>query len=181
MTMRKAIEVVAQLAARGVIKNYAITGAVAALAYIEPISTQDLDILVSVGDFSGTQSGLLLLSPIESALAELGYNERRDVGVVVEGWPVQFIPAASELDEESLRDAALTQIGPTTARVLKPEHIVAKAISVGRLKDLARVETFLNTNAVDLPALKAVIVRHGLKDAWRAFCLKSGRTDALAL
>lgn len=179
--MKKAIEVIVSLAQRGVIKDYAITGAVAALAYIEPVSTQDLDILVSVGDFDA-KSGLLLLTPIESALAELGYTQRSDVGVVVQGWPVQFIPVASTLDEESLREAVEKKVGAAiNARVLKPEHIVAKAISVGRLKDLARVETFLNMAAIDLVALRAVIDRHDLKDAWRTFCLKAGRTDLLGL
>jgi hypothetical protein len=94
MNMKKAIEVIVSLAQRGVIKDYAITGAVAALAYVEPVSTQDLDILVAVGDFD-TKPGLLLLTPIESALEGLGYTQRSDVGVVVEGWPVQFIPVAS--------------------------------------------------------------------------------------
>lgn len=181
MSMKRAIEVIVSLAQRGVIKDYAITGAVAALAYVEPVSTQDLDILVSVGDFD-TQSGLLLLTPIESALAKIGYTQRSDVGIVVEGWPVQFIPVASMLDEESLREAVDKKFGAAVnARVLKPEHIVAKAVAVGRLKDLARVEAFLNVAAVDLVALKAVIERHDLKDAWRTFCLKAGRVDLLGL
>jgi hypothetical protein len=133
MTMRKAIEVVIELADRGVVKNYAITGAVAALAYIEPMLTQDLDILVSVADLEQRPSGLVLLAPIEQALASFGYSERSDVGILVEGWPVQFIPVASELDEECLREARDVQIAgspPINAKVVRPEYVVAKAISV---------------------------------------------------
>lgn len=184
MTMRSAIEVVTKLAERGVIKNYAITGAVAALAYIEPMLTQDLDILVSVDHLEQRPSGLVLLGPIEQALADAGYAERSDVGVLVEGWPVQFIPVAGELDEDSLRTAQEIEIaGPPMlrARVVRPEFVVAKAVSVGRLKDLARVETFLDQHAVDLPSLKAVLERHGLSQAWRAFCAKAGRADPLGL
>lgn len=184
MTMRKAIEVIAGLATHGVIENYAVTGAVAALAYIEPTLTQDLDILISVADLDERTSGLILLTPIEAALAELGYAERSDVGVLIEGWPVQFIPVASDLDEESLREAADMEIAgesPFRARVLKPEHIVAKAVSIGRLKDLARVEAFLDQQVVDLLALKAVIDRHELRNAWNSFCLKSGRPDPLLI
>ena len=48
MTLNKTIQVIASLAANGVIQNYAVTGAVAALAYIEPTLTEDLDILISV-------------------------------------------------------------------------------------------------------------------------------------
>lgn len=182
--MRKTIEVVVRLAGQGVIKDYAITGAVAALAYVEPQSTQDLDILISIANFDQNQSGLLLLTPIESALAELGYQERRDVGVVVENWPIQFIPVASDLDAESLREAIELELGsdpPIKARVLRPEHLVAKAVSIGRLKDLARVEEFVRRDAVDLSRLRVVLERHALIDAWKTFCLKSGRTDLITL
>jgi hypothetical protein len=68
MSIRKTIEVVTKLAERAAIKSYAIAGAVAALNYIEPTSTEDLDILVSIADFEHRQSGLILLTPIERAL-----------------------------------------------------------------------------------------------------------------
>lgn len=184
MNMRKAIAVVSELAARGVIKSYAITGAVAALAYVEPTTTHDLDVLVAVGDLETRQSGLILLAPIESALAGQGYTKRSDVGIVIEGWPVQFIPVASALDEECLREAVELEFGTVSAvraRVLRPEHIVAKAVSIGRIKDLARVEEFLDQGKVEVPALKAVIERHGLREAWISFCLKSGRSDLLGI
>jgi hypothetical protein len=184
MTMRKAIEVVTQLAARGVVKDYAITGAVAALAYVEPMLTQDLDILVSVADLDQRPSGLVLLTSLDQALADLGYSDRSDVGVLVEGWPVQFIPVASDLDAECLREAHEIDIAgdpPLRARVVKPEHVVAKALSIGRLKDLARVETFLEQGAVELTALKAVLERHHLGAAWKDFCAKSGRPDVIGI
>lgn len=183
MSMRKAIEVIASLAQRGVIQNYAITGAVATLAYIEPALTEDLDILVSVSHFEQHPSGLILLTPIEAALAEIGYAQRSDVGLVVEGWPVQFIPVASALDEASLHEAIeyeLEDDAPFKARILRPEHLVAKAISLGRLKDLARVEAFLDQRAVELGALKAVLEHFDLVGNWRAFCIKSGRADPLS-
>ena len=182
MTMQKAIEVVTKLAADGVIKDYAITGAVAALNYIQPTLTEDLDILVSTRDFGVRASGLILLAPIEEALAAMGYSARSDVGVFVEGWPVQFLPAASPLDEASLTEALWVEIGgdpPFKARVLGPEFIVAKALSVGRLKDLARVEAFLDQDAVDLDKLKLVLARFGLGPAWSGFCLKAGKPNTL--
>lgn len=47
MSMRSTIAVVANLAEQGVIENYAIADAVAALNYIEPLLTVDLDVLMS--------------------------------------------------------------------------------------------------------------------------------------
>jgi hypothetical protein len=183
MSMRKTIEVVTKLAEQGVIKRYAIAGAVAALNYIQPTLTEDLDILISISDFK-QKSGLLLLTPIEKALAEMGYAERSDVGYLIEGWPVQFLPVASALDEEALEQAIeldidLTGDPPLKARSLRAEHVVAIAVKLGRLKDLARVQAFLEQKAVDLDALKGVLERHGLMGAWQSFCTKAGIENPL--
>ena len=184
MTIRNALEVVVHLAEQGVIGQYAVAGAVAALNYIQPTLTEDLDILISTADFERRDSGLILLTPIEDALAQAGYTERRAEGIVVEGWPVQFLPVASDLDAEALAEAVEVNLGPPggkplLVRVLRPEHIVATALKLGRLKDLARVEAFVEQNAVDLGRLKTVLVRFRLMDAWRDFCKKSSRIDPL--
>ncbi|HEX3944788.1 MAG TPA: hypothetical protein VHW69_11945 [Rhizomicrobium sp.] len=94
------------------------------------------------------------------------------------------LPVASDLDAEALADAAEVNLAtagapPLRVRVLRPEHIVATALRIGRLKDLARVEAFLEQNAVNLLRLKAVLVRFRLMHAWREFCKKSARTDPL--
>jgi hypothetical protein len=184
MSLEKTIEVVTKLAAGGAIKQYAIAGAVAALNYIQPTLTEDLDILVSVGDFRH-HKGRILLAPIESALAEMGYTERSDVGIKIEGWPVQFLPAASALDEDGLAEAIDVDYrgndSPFKARVLRAEHLVATAVKIGRLKDLARVDAFLEEGAVDLTALKAILDRFDLMAAWDAYCAKAGRLDLVGL
>ncbi len=178
MSLSKTIEVVTKLAERGVVERYAIAGAVAALNYIEPTLTEDLDILVSFAHFERRQSGLILLTPIEQALADMGYTERTDVGFMIEGWPVRFLPVASELDDEALEQAVeldidLTRDPPLKARCLRAEHVVAIAVKLGRLKDLARVQSLLEDGAVDLIALKDVLQRHHLMAAWLTFCAKS--------
>src|SRR4051794_7937499 len=133
MSLRNAIAVIAQLAAAGTIGNYAVAGAVAALNYIQPTLTEDLDILISVDAFAKSSSGLLLLSPIERALASLGYHEKTDLGYMIEDWPVQFLPAASELDSEALAqaieiDLAVRGEEPIKIRSLSAEHVVATAL-----------------------------------------------------
>ena len=87
MSLRKAIEVVAKLAESGAIHRYAIAGAFAAMNYIAPTLSDDLDILISIEDFENRQSGLILLAPVEKALAEPGYSDRTDLGIMIEGWP----------------------------------------------------------------------------------------------
>jgi len=184
MTMRRTIAVIIRLAEGRAIANYAIAGAVAALNYIQPFLTEDLDILISTDGFEKHRSGLLLLGPIEKALAEMGYTERTDLGYEIEGWPVQFLPIGSPLDEEALAQAADVNIAPSgepplTARCLRAEYVVAIALKVGRLKDLARIQAFLEQDAVDLGRLKTVLERHDLMGAWKAFCLKAAISNPL--
>jgi hypothetical protein len=184
MSLPKAIEVIAKLAETGVIQHYAIAGAVAALNYVQPTFTEDLDILVSIGHFDTRQSGLILLTPIETALAAMGYAERTGVSIMIEGWPVQFLPAASELDEEALRQAVDVDVNlpddpPLKARCLRAEHVVAFAVKLGRLKDLARVQAFVEQQVVDVVALKGVLERHDLMGYWRSFCVKAGIADPM--
>ncbi len=179
MSLRETIAVITRLAATGAIEKYAIAGAVGALNYIQPTLTEDLDVLVSLSHFDKRRSGLLLLTPIEEALAKMGYTERSSVGYLIEGWPVQFLPVSSPLDDEALERAVDVEIemagGPALkAKCLNAEYLVAIAIKVGRLKDLARVQAFLEQQAVDLPVLKDILTRHDLMNNWRAFCVKAG-------
>ncbi len=184
MTLRKTIEVITKLAERKIIGSYAIAGAVAAINYIQPMLTEDLDILVSIDGFEKRDSGLILLGPIEKALADMGYTERTDLGYKVEGWPVQFLPVGSRLDEEALEQAVELEISDpgepsVKARCLSAPHVVAIALNLGRLKDLARIQAFLEQGAVDLPNLKKVLERHNLIPAWGEFCLKAAIRNPL--
>ena len=185
MSLRKTIQVVTKLAEQGTIQRYAIAGAVAALNYIEPSLTEDLDILVSIAHFEKRQSGLILLAPIEKALADMGYAERTDVGILIDEWPVQFLPVASALDEEAWDRAIELEIDlagdpPLKARGLTAEHVVAIAVKLGRLKDLARVQAFLEQGAVDLATLKDVLQRHDLMKQWLSFCAKADIENPLS-
>jgi hypothetical protein len=185
MSLRGTIEVITKLAERGAIHRYAIAGAVAALNYIESTLTEDLDILISIEDFERRQSGLVLLAPVEQALRKLGYSERTDLGIMIEGWPVQFLPVASELDEEALDSAIEVDFGlsgdpPLKARCLRAEYVVAIAVKLGRLKDLARVQAFLDQRAVDLILLKRVLHKHDLMADWLRFCAKAEIENPLA-
>lgn len=184
MSIRTAIGVIRQLVEDGVISQYAVAGAIAALNYIETSTTEDIDILVSITSFESRPSGLLLLTPIDTALERMGYSERTDVGYKIGDWPVQFLPVASALDEEALERAIEVPIEiagnpPPTARLLRAEYVVATAAKLGRFKDYARIEAFLEQKAVNLSALKDVLIRHALMDRWDDYCKKAGIVDPL--
>jgi hypothetical protein len=130
MGMKQTLAVINEMEADGIIGRYAISGAIAAYNYIEAAVTDDLDILVAFEDMSNqTPSGLITLAPIYSYLKAKGYGEHRKEGVVIEGWPVQFLPVTDALDAEALARAEEVEIkfGPTEGsaktRILLPEHL----------------------------------------------------------
>jgi hypothetical protein len=181
--MGDTVRVLNRLRAEGVIGAYAIAGAVASFRHVEATLTEDLDLLVTLQAVGS--SGLVTIQPILTRLGELGYSEFKDEGIVVEGWPVQFLPVASALDAEAVEQAEDVEI-PTSVegtsestRALRAEYVVAKAVELGRSKDFIRISQYLDDDAVDLDALRAVLERHGLKDKWRSFCMRTGVTDLL--
>ena len=99
--MEKAIKVLNELEKEGILERYAIGGGIAALFYTEPVLTYDLDVFVFL---PMTKSKLVMLSPIYDYLRSKGYQEHKE-HIVIEGVPVQFIPAYNSLVEEALKEA----------------------------------------------------------------------------
>jgi len=102
-------------------------------------------------------------------LKKRGYTEIRGEAIVVEGWPVQFIPVSNELEEEAYLNATTFGFEGELVRVFLAEHLVAIMLQAGRLKDLARVQMFLSQEAVDREILRDIITRHNLEKQWAAF------------
>jgi hypothetical protein len=184
MGMKQTIDVINRMEADGIIGRYAICGAVAAYNYIEPALTDDLDILVAFEPGQAQpQSGLVTLGPVLSYLKGKGYSEFQREAVLIEGWAIQLIPVASDLDAEALAKAEPVDLevnpaeGSVKTRVLRPEYIVATALRVDRAKDRLRIVQFLDEEAVEIDILCDVLRRHGLADAWRAFCRTTGITN----
>ena len=181
MGIREALAIVNEMEDAGIIRRYAVGGAVAAYNYIEPTVTNDLDLLVAFGPASVGGSGLLSLQPIISFLASKGFTQFEMEGIVVCGWPVQFLPVATSLDEEALREAEAVELAAGAAgeaiktRIMRAEHVVATALRVGRPKDFVRVSQFLSEKAVDLVQLEAVLGRHGLLAQWQRFRIETGQ------
>ncbi len=187
MAMKQAIGVLNDLVNDGIIASYAIGGAVAAFAYIEASSTDDLDVIVSFESFElSAQSGLVKLTPLIAALAQKGYTEWRHEGILVEGWPIQFLPVSNALSEEGLQKAVqhMLEFSPRTdpvpTRILTAEHVMANALSVGRPKDFNRLLQFIEANVFDAGLLRDILSRHGLSEKWSAFCRRFDLDDHLS-
>jgi hypothetical protein len=146
----------------GVIEQYAIGGAVAAIFYIEPINTNDLDVFFHVKDSS---FGLDVLAPLYEYLSGLGYNAQGEA-IDIAGWPVQFLPIFNPLLEEAIEQAKEVRFQRTKTRVMRAEHLVAIMLQTGRLKDHARIVQFMEHEVVDQGRLIDILGRHRLMKKW---------------
>ncbi len=163
--MEKTLAVINQLEQEGLIGRYAIGGAVAATRYIEPIQTYDLDIFVIL---PASPSGLISLTPIYTYLTQRGYTPQGEA-IIIEDWPVQFLPVYDELTEEALAKAIEVEFDSIPTRVFSAEHLAAIMLKTGRSKDQARLIQFFELNALDKAALEEIITRHGLTAKWESF------------
>lgn len=143
--------------ADGVIENYALGEAVAAIFYTEPFSTQDVDVFVQV---KNTENDLTILLPIYDYLLRRGHQPKAE-HVYIEGYPVRFLPTFNALTEEAVIQAHEFELDTVIARIMRPEHLVALMLDTGRVKDYLRISMFLQTDAVNRQQLQDVLQRHG--------------------
>jgi hypothetical protein len=145
-----------ELVSVGLIKDYALGGALAAIYYTEPVTTYDADIIFVASD-NTLSAGI---PAIYSHLQSKGWRVERD-HLLIKDFPVQFL-AASGLTEEAVREAAQIQYEGVPAKVFRPEYITAIAASVGRHKDLARIEQLMSQAKIDKPLLDDILRRYNL-------------------
>src|SRR5215210_623349 len=161
--MRETIKIINQMVKGGVIEEYAIGGAVAAIYYLEPFDTADLDIFIQV---NATGSDLMILAPIYEYLIEQGYKAKGEF-IYIEGIPVQFLPVFNPLTEEAVEKALTIKYARVTTRIMRPEHLVAIMLDTGRPKDYLRISMCLEQGVVNMRSLNAVVRRHGLTKKWK--------------
>ena len=155
-----------QMVADGAIENYALAGAVGAMFYVEPFSTHDIDVLVVIPE---TEGKLIAELPGWKYLSSHGYSEIRGEGIVIESWPVQFLPVSNPLESEAYLNAHDQNLDGVIVRVVQPEHLVAMMLTLGRLKDFARIQMFLSQDVINSEVLEEILQRHGLNGKWNEF------------
>jgi hypothetical protein len=148
------------LVADGVIRNYAIGGAIGASFYLPAMQTEDIDVFVFLPSNSGP---LVTLTPIYDALKKLG-GEVEYEHVRFGNWPVQILTDANALIAEAISEAVETDYDGISTRVFRPEHLCAIALQTGRSKDYSRVILFIEENEVNVDVLRALTARFGLTD-----------------
>jgi hypothetical protein len=165
MDIEKSLAILAELKDRGIIKAYAIGGAVACIAYIEPFLTYDLDVFVSL---PATGAKIVDIVPIYDYLRRKGYQCQKE-HVMIEGVPVQFIPPYNSLIEEAIDEAVEIAYKNGTMTVCRIEHLLAIMIQTDRPKDRVRITQVLEGARLDHAYLMDIVKRHGLMERWGQF------------
>lgn len=164
--IKEAISVINKMQADGIIKRYAIGGAIGATFYLEPVSTVDLDIFISVNP----QPGQLLIS-LEPVYEYLKANNAVPDGeyIFIAGWPVQILVPNSPLVDEALKEAIESDVDGEPVWIFRPEYLATIALQTGRAKDKSRLLEFIEQNAFDSDQFLKLVQNHRLTDKWKLF------------
>jgi hypothetical protein len=161
--MEKILQVIEEMTRQGIINAYAIGGGIAATYYIEPVLTYDLDIF-----FIPVKEGLDVLAPIYDFAKVRGYDAQAE-SILIEGFPVQFIPAYNDLVREAVENAATLKYRETEAKVVTAEYLAAIALQTGRAKDKERVIRLMDAAVIDRTVLGRILGSFGLADKFDKF------------
>ena len=155
--MDKVARLLNDMVAAGIIKDYAVFGAVAQMRYTEAVVTLDAHILVDVRE----PDALDVLNPIYAFCQGRGYQPEGEA-ISVGDWPVQFIPAFSKLTREVIREAETGDLDGVPLRVVRADYLAVIALSVDRAKDFARVLALREAGGVTDKEISELATRHDL-------------------
>ena len=158
--MEKTLKIINELEEKGVIGKYAVGGGIAAIFYIEPLLTYDLDIFFIPAK---EIQGLITLSPIYDYLTGKGYQIEKEQ-IIIEGVPVQLIPVYNELIREAVENAVEIEYKQAMIRVVKAEYLVAIMVQTFRPKDKERIIKFMDEGELDLEYLKGILQKYNLNE-----------------
>lgn len=163
--MKNTIEVINGLKKNGLIKDYAIGGAIGVLKWVEPFFTRDLDVFIILPP-ENKKTNLVFLTPIFNYLEQKGYKDWVEQWIVIEGIPVEFIPA-EELAEEAVENAVEAAYEEIKTKVMTPEYLIALLTKAGRDKDIIKIRMLLEQIKIDREKLENILTKYNLGERFR--------------
>lgn len=166
--MKNTLKVINELVKDKLIKNYAIGGAIGVLKWTEPFFTRDLDIfIIPIQEIQRKE--ILSLSEIYDYLKTKGYSKWVGQWLIIEGIPVEFIPATDGLFREAVENAVETKFEDIKAKVIIPEYLIALFLKAKRAKDIIKIEMLLKQTKVNKEKLKEVLLKYNLNEVYKKF------------
>ena len=136
MSFEGAIRELNKLKRDGVMRDYALIGAVAATVYIEPIFTEDADAVVLVDSDDEYREVFNRVGEAAQAMQGMHY--------VFDDVPVQLLPTTTlPLYRDTFDKARTARIGNTHVKVATPEHLVVMGLEAFRPRDKVRIPLLL--------------------------------------
>ena len=136
MSFTDTFRVLNALKRRKVIRDYAVIGAVAATAYMEPLATEDLGVIVLVDT---DEEYLAVFNRIAQAA-----EDRSGMHYLLGGVPVQVFPSSTmPLYRDAVVAARWVRIGNLRVKFASPEHLILLYLQAFREKDRLRVRDLL--------------------------------------
>lgn len=163
--MEQALITLNELERDGFFERYAMGGAMAAIFYMEPFETEDLDVFILLPPSSGP---LASLAPIYEELRRRGCREDGPY-IRIGNLPVQFLVAHTPLVAEAVAEARTVSYKSTTTRVPTAEHLAAIMVETGRRKDRLRLDALREQVSLDEERLLDILSRHHLTERFRAW------------
>lgn len=111
---------------------------------------------------------MLTISPIHDYLTAHEFKAEKEY-IIIENWPVQFLPAGNALVEEALAQAVETELEGVRTWVMTAEYLTAIALQTGRAKDHNRILQFIESGPLAPDKLDQILARHGLLAKWEQF------------
>ena len=162
--MEEALNVISEMHKEGVLKEYAIGGAIATIYYTAPFATNDVDIFFIPPE----EQGLLVLTPFYEFCTKKGYKTQKEY-ILIGETPIQFLPAATALEKEAVKHSVSVRYKNIQVRILRPEYLIAIFLCVFRLKDREKIVRLLEQTEMDKKLLSDILTRHGLKEKFEKF------------
>lgn len=165
--MKKTLEVINELKQRGLINDYAIGGAIAALKWTEPFFTRDLALFIIPEKRVGKER-LIVLSSIYEYLKGKGYDTWTGQWLMIEGVPVELIPAEG-VTQEAVENAVETLFEGVATRVISAEYLIALFLIASRDKDKIKIRMLLEQATINMEYLRDILERYGLWEQFEPF------------
>jgi hypothetical protein len=161
--MENTLKVIKELKTNNLIEDYAIGGGIAAIFYIEPVLTYDLDVFIILPP---QKKKLIVLTPIYKYLEQKGCHWKGE-HIIIEGIPVQFIPA-DKLEEEAVRNAKEIPYHNVKTKVLSPEYLIAILLRAGRQKDTDKINKMIAQTKIQKKLLKTILEKYRLFEKYQS-------------
>lgn len=161
--MDKTLKVINEMVEERIIQKYAIGGAIASIFYIEPVTTYDIDVIILLNE---NNTSHISLAHIDEWLSEKGYKPDKE-HVIIEGIPVQFIPAYNPLVTEAVINSVKKKFKNTIIHVLRSEYLIAIMLDTYRAKDRERVIRFLQEAKIDSEFLMILLSKYKLQGKFK--------------